>query len=77
MRRLYVRHLANIIDILWSRPGFFFGGGGGGPNCQLKWLTCCKRQKSVVTLQLQTTVCSTRGYRWTSHSIANSISLLK
>ena len=29
MRSLYVRHLANIIDILWSRPVFFFGGGGG------------------------------------------------
>ena len=27
----YLRHLANIIDILWSRP---VGGGGGGatPN---------------------------------------------
>ena len=24
----YVRHLANIIDIRWSRP--VWGGGGGG-----------------------------------------------
>ena len=40
MRTHYVRHLANIIDIRWSRPV-----GGGGGNSQLKWLTCCKRQK--------------------------------
>ena len=46
MRTNYLRHLANIVDILWSRPGFvFFFGGGGGPNSQLNWLTCCKRQK--------------------------------
>ena len=37
----YLRHLANIVDILWSRPVW----GGGGPNSQLNWLTCCKRQK--------------------------------
>ena len=52
MRTHYVRHLANITDIRWSRP--VGGGGGGGPSSQLKWLTCCKRQKSVVTLRLQT-----------------------
>ena len=40
-------YLANIIDIQWSRP---VGGGGGGGNSQLNWLTCCKRQKSVVTI---------------------------
>ena len=27
MRTDYLRHLANIVDILWSRP---VGGGGGG-----------------------------------------------
>ena len=37
MRTSYLRHLANIVDILWSRP---VGGGGGG-----NWLTCCKRRK--------------------------------
>ena len=31
MRTLYVRHLANIIDILWSRPVFFFWGGAQLP----------------------------------------------
>ena len=54
MRTHYVRHLANIIDIRWSRPVWGGGGGGGGGNSQLKRLTCCKRQKSVVTLRLQT-----------------------
>ena len=44
MRTSYLGHLANIKDILWSRPVW----GGGGPNSQLNWLTCCKRQKSVV-----------------------------
>ena len=29
MRTNYLRHLANIIDIQWSRP---VGGGGGGPT---------------------------------------------
>ena len=28
MRTNYLRHLANIIDFLWSRP--VWGGGGGG-----------------------------------------------
>ena len=42
MRTNYLRHLANIVDILWSRPVW---GGGGGPNSQLNWFTCCKRQK--------------------------------
>ena len=41
MRTNYLRHLANIVDILWSRPVW----GGGGHNSQLNWLTCCKRQK--------------------------------
>ena len=36
----YLCHLANIIDIQWSRP--IWGEGG---NSQLNWLTCCKRQK--------------------------------
>ena len=40
MRTNYLRHLANIVDILWSRPVW-----GGGGNSQLNWLTCCKRQK--------------------------------
>ena len=26
----YLRHLANIVDILWSRPVWGGGGGGGG-----------------------------------------------
>ena len=43
IRTNYLRHLANIVDILWSRP--VWGGGVGGPNSQLNWLTCCKRQK--------------------------------
>ena len=50
MRTHYIRHLANIIDIRWSRPVW----GEGGGNSHLKWLTCCKRQKSVVTLRLRT-----------------------
>ena len=37
MRTNYLRHLANIIDIEWSRPV----GEGEGPNSQLNWLTCC------------------------------------
>ena len=75
MRTNYLRHLANIIDILWSRPVW---GGGGGGNSQLNWLTCCKRPKSVVTLQLQTNMMrSTQGDRWTGYTIANSILLLK
>ena len=41
MRTNYLRHLANIVDILWSRPVW----GGGGGNSQLNWLTCCRRQK--------------------------------
>ena len=74
MRTNYLRHLANIIDIQWSRPVW-----GEGPNSQLNWLTCCKRQKSVVTLRLQTNMMQwpTRGIRWTSYTMANSISLLK
>ena len=32
MRTNYLRHLANIVDILWRRPVW---GGGGGPNSQL------------------------------------------
>ena len=30
MRTNYLRHLANIVDILWSRP--VWGGGGGGKD---------------------------------------------
>ena len=30
MRKSYLRHLANIIDIQWS-IGLFGGGGGGAP----------------------------------------------
>ena len=29
MRSNYLRHLANVVDILWSSP--VWGGGGGGP----------------------------------------------
>ena len=39
MRTNYLRYLAIIVDILWSRPVW------GGGNSQLNWLTCCKRQK--------------------------------
>ena len=51
MRTDYLRHLAIIIDIQWSRPV-----GGGGGNSQLNWLACCKRQKcsDLVTFRLQT-----------------------
>ena len=42
MRTNYLCHLANMVDILWSRPVW---GGGGGGNSQLIWLTCCKRRK--------------------------------
>ena len=41
MRTNYLRHLANIVDILWSKPVW----GGGGGNSHLNWLTCCKLQK--------------------------------
>ena len=37
----YLRHLANIVDILWRRPVW----GRGGGNSQVTWLTFCKRQK--------------------------------
>ena len=40
MRTNYLHRLANIVDILWSRPV-----GGGGGNSQMNWLTSCKRQK--------------------------------
>ena len=30
MRTKYLRHLANTVDILWSRPVWGGGGGGGG-----------------------------------------------
>ena len=42
MRTNYLRHIANIIDIQWSRP---VRVGGGGGNSQVNGLTCCKRQK--------------------------------
>ena len=75
MRTKYFCYLANIIDIQWSRPAG--GGGGANLNSQLNWLTCCKRQ-NVVTLRLQRNmVRSNRGNRWTTYTIANSISLLR
>ena len=40
MRTNYLRHLANIVNILWSRPVW-----ERGANSQLNWLTCYKRQK--------------------------------
>ena len=40
MRTNYLRHLANIVDILWSRPVW-----ESGANSQLNWLTCYTRQK--------------------------------
>ena len=36
----YLRHLANIIDIQWSKPVV-----GRGGISQLNGFTCCKRQK--------------------------------
>ena len=42
MRTNYLRHLANIVDILWSIVCL---GRGGGHNSKLNWLTCCKRLK--------------------------------
>ena len=41
MRTNYLRHFANVIDILWSKPVW----RGGGANSQLNWLTCCKHKK--------------------------------
>ena len=36
MRTKYLRHLANIIDIQWSRP---VGGGGGGQlELPIEWV---------------------------------------
>ena len=32
MRTKYFRHLANIVDILWSIGLFWGGGGGATPN---------------------------------------------
>ena len=32
MPTIYLRHLANIIDIQWSRPAVCVGGGGATPN---------------------------------------------
>ena len=54
MRNHYLRHLANIIDIQWSR--LVLGGGGGGGNSKLKWFTFTdvNAKKSVVSLRLQT-----------------------
>ena len=52
MRTKYLRHLANIIDILWSRP--VWGGGGGGGQLPIELVNLLSTPKSVVTLQLQT-----------------------
>ena len=41
MRINCLRHLANIVDILWSRPVW----GGGGGNSQLNWLTAVSVKK--------------------------------
>ena len=35
MRTKYLRHLANIIDIQWSRPA---GGGGGQLELPIEWV---------------------------------------
>ena len=32
MRTNYLRHLANLVDTLWSRPVGGGGGGGATPN---------------------------------------------
>ena len=48
MHTNYLSHLANIIDIQWS-ISLRVGGGG---NSQLNWLTCCKRQESVVNYEV-------------------------
>ena len=50
MRTNYLRHLANIVDILWSRPVFFWGGG---PNSQLNWLTCYTIANLISLLKYQ------------------------
>ena len=51
MRTNYLRYLANIIDIQWSIDLLGVGKGGGG-NCQLHWLTCCKRQKKCSNFEV-------------------------
>ena len=50
MRTNYLRHLANTLK------GIGLFGEGGGGQLPIDWLTCCKRQKSVVTLRLQTDI---------------------
>ena len=50
MRTNYLRHLANIVDILWSRPVW---GGGGGAQLPIELVNLLQTPKSV-TLQLQT-----------------------
>ena len=51
MRTNYLRHLANIVDILWSRP--VGGGGGGGAQLPIELVNLLSTPKSV-TLLLQT-----------------------
>ena len=50
MRTNDLRHLANIVDILWSRP--IWGGGGGG-QLPIELVNLLSTPKSV-TLLLQT-----------------------
>ena len=50
MRTNYLRHLANIVDILWSRPVW---GGGGGAQLPIELVNLLSTPKSV-TLLLQT-----------------------
>ena len=47
MRTFYLRYLANIIDIQWSRPVW----GGGQLQIEFVNLNCSESHKSVVTLQ--------------------------
>ena len=49
MRTNYLRHLANIVDILWSRPVW----GGGGGQVPIELVNMLSTPKSV-TLLLQT-----------------------
>ena len=37
MPTIYLRHLANIIDIQWSRPAVW--GGGGGGQLPIEWVS--------------------------------------
>ena len=50
MRTNYLRPLANIIDVQWSRPVV----GGGGGELPIEGVNLLETPKSVINLRLQT-----------------------